>query len=324
MKTDLALRQVDPAACALRNRVLAARAAHIDLASLKIGEPYVAFDVRWKDEPHRAFIALQQLLDLWLGEASLPAEQIESDIALRFVQECLAQQGLPSPDERMQWLNATGFAGHPDDMPPLIRLRSGPFDLFLDGLPATEDAIPVTVPELPIEAHWVLDTVPLTTADIAALTPGDVIVITAAYGCLRAGDRPLFCFHLLEDFLMLEETFAGLGPHSDDEDTSSLDPLYAPAETQDAGPPDRAAAAIESLPVSVSLILGKRTMTVAEIGGLQAGMTIPLEDVSPYVTLMAGNVVLGQGELVRVGETLGVEISNMTLPPAQARDRLPS
>lgn len=324
MKTDLALRQVEPAACALRNRVLAARAAHIDLASLSAGEPYVAFDVRWNDEPHRAFVALQQLLDLWLGDASVPAEQIESDIALLFVQEFLDQQGLPAPDDRIQWLSATGFAEEKDAQGPLIRLRSARFDLFLDGLPACEQSVPVTVPTLPIETRWVLDSVSLTPADIAALAPGDVIIIPAGHGWLRAGDRTLFCFHLLDDFLMLEETYAGYGPDADDEDGPELDPLFASVQSDEARPSETPGAAIESLPVAVSLVLGKRTMTVGEIGGLQAGMTIPLEEVSPYVTLMAGDVVLGRGELVRVGETLGVEISNMTLPPGNAPDRFPS
>jgi type III secretion protein Q len=79
-----------------------------------------------------------------------------------------------------------------------------------------------------------------------------------------------------------------------------------------------ASPALEDLPITVSFMLRKRTMRVADIAAMQPGMTISLELLSPQVDVIAGGARLAQGELVRIGESFGVEIMKTTNEPSDS------
>lgn len=298
MSVSLSLRQVDALTCALRNAALAARVQGVDVASLGNKEIYVVLQANVAGHAKRVCAPLQQIVDLWLGESSLPAERIDQDIALHFVQDALRTHGLPSPWELFDWQGLIGFASDDDVHVPKIRLRSDALDLYLDELPQSLHTPPTVWPNLPVDTRWVLDTTRLDGAALTSLGAGDVICVTRAQGTLFAGAAPLFSFYIQDDFLMIEET-------QDD---------YSDAEINEDQPDthDSAALKLDALPVTVSFVLGKRTMTVAEIGSLYPGMTIPLDYVTPHVDVLAGGIVCARGELVRIGETLGVEISKIT------------
>lgn len=57
-------------------------------------------------------------------------------------------------------------------------------------------------------------------------------------------------------------------------------------------------------------------MRVGDVSALQCGMIIPLEQPAPYVDVMAGSMRVARGELVRIGQDLGVEISEISPDPA--------
>ncbi|MFC0717338.1 type III secretion system cytoplasmic ring protein SctQ [Luteimonas padinae] len=79
-----------------------------------------------------------------------------------------------------------------------------------------------------------------------------------------------------------------------------------PAEAPSAPSPDPA----RSLPVQVEFELGRTEMSIGELADLQPGyvfpLATPLEGAS--VTIRANGRIAGRGELVAVGETLGVRL----------------
>lgn len=79
-----------------------------------------------------------------------------------------------------------------------------------------------------------------------------------------------------------------------------------PAEAPSALSPDPA----RSLPVQVEFELGRTEMSIGELADLQPGyvfpLATPLEGAS--VTIRANGRIAGRGELVAVGETLGVRL----------------
>lgn len=92
----------------------------------------------------------------------------------------------------------------------------------------------------------------------------------------------------------------------------------APMTQNDAAPPEGAAPAAESpgdaaaraLPVLVEFELGRLELTLGELAGLQPGYVFPLPAFveGANVTLRANGRAAGRGELVAVGDTLGVRL----------------
>jgi len=75
-------------------------------------------------------------------------------------------------------------------------------------------------------------------------------------------------------------------------------------------PQDVGDAATRSLPVLVEFELGRLELTVGELAGLQPGYVFPLPAFveGANVTIRANGRASGRGELVAVGDTLGVRL----------------
>lgn len=87
----------------------------------------------------------------------------------------------------------------------------------------------------------------------------------------------------------------------------------APADAADA-PKDDGDAATRSLPVLVEFELGRLELTLGELAGLQPGYVFPLPAFveGANVTIRANGRASGRGELVAVGDTLGVRLLSWT------------
>lgn len=294
MSRDLKLRQVDPALIEMRNSILTSGIQGVRATRLSAGTDYVSLEAECGAQTLRAFVPLQQLVDFWLGDASIPAEHVGRDIAELLVVDAFSAQGLPSPSEEFLWRQVCGFAQVSDFATPKALICTGPFDLYLEALPRLFHAPSPLDPTLPVDVQWLLGKVVLPASAIAGLSRGDVLRLPPETGVLSSGATPLFSFHFYGDYLMLDE----LQPPHDD--TSHYD-----GESE---LPPVASTALEDLPVTVTFVLSKRTMSVGDIAALQQGMTIPLAHFTPQVDLVAGGARLAQGELVRIGESYGVEI----------------
>lgn len=70
-------------------------------------------------------------------------------------------------------------------------------------------------------------------------------------------------------------------------------------------------ATLEDLPVALAFEVGRRTMPLGEIGQLTAGAIVQLDTPGQAVDILANGRRVGQGEMVRIGESLGVRIIRM-------------
>jgi type III secretion protein Q len=72
--------------------------------------------------------------------------------------------------------------------------------------------------------------------------------------------------------------------------------------------------AIQSIPVTLSFLLANKTMLLEQIEELSLGQQITLPDNAlRHITLIANGVAIAQGELIKVGERLAVEIQRAYL-----------
>lgn len=301
MKRQLDLRAVDPAIITHKNALLSAGIDDILVARLERGQRYVALAALLDKHDCTAFVSLQQLIDYWLNDASLPAEQLDADIAREFVEDSFREHGLPSPSRSLAWYGPTGMAQRQDYENPLFLLKNGPFDLFLSRLPNDFHTHSAEVhPSLPVDISWSLGTLRLTASSLASLSTGDVIRLPPRPGIVLAAESPIFSFYIHGDSIMIDTTpDDGLNEYDDTDNDSFRE----------------AALRVEDLPVALSFLLSRRTMRAGDVSTLQCGMTIPLEQPVPYVDVMAGSMRVARGELVRIGQDLGVEISEISPEP---------
>ncbi|QCO68619.2 YscQ/HrcQ family type III secretion apparatus protein [Luteimonas yindakuii] len=163
---------------------------------------------------------------------------------------------------------------------------------------------------LPVRLLLLLDVPPLPADDWAALRPGDVLVIGARTAPLQLQARgaghawPVAATAqgwriegaaqpLPPSLSRVEET----GPMSEQHDTAAAAP-----EDPDAG--------ARPLPVRLSFEVGALDLRIGDLAELQPGyvFALPAHLEGANVVLRANGEAVGQGELVAVGDTLGVRL----------------
>ena len=280
------------------------------------GEPGPA--PHWSDYAGRARLLAWSLtheqtlvqLSEALGAALLPVEELPGDAAddkdalwLSFSIEDLyepadgAEPHYRSGDLRLPvaWLSRLAGRAEPLDpdrpLPDLARWS---------GLPAAV-AIACPGPRL-------------THGDWASLRPGDVIVLGQRSRPpplqARANGRrwPLAANHdgcRISGAMQSTPTLLESLRMNEHEDGPA-----APETATAAEPADGGDAATRSLPVLVEFELGRLEMTLGELAGLQPGYVFPLPAFveGANVTIRANGRACGRGELVAVGDTLGVRL----------------
>lgn len=76
--------------------------------------------------------------------------------------------------------------------------------------------------------------------------------------------------------------------------------------------PDTASLQAESIPVPVDIVIGTKTMSLAELSGLGEGSVIEWEGVFPAsARIVASGREIGSGKIVRVGDHLGLLVENL-------------
>ncbi|MEZ0472866.1 type III secretion system cytoplasmic ring protein SctQ [Luteimonas salinilitoris] len=169
--------------------------------------------------------------------------------------------------------------------------------------------------ELPASVSLRLTPPPLRADEWAALHPGDVVVAG------RRGQPPRFEAHacgrrwpLAADALGWRVTGPVQHQSNLSQETATMSEQETPA-AEDAGANDADAdAGVRPLPVHVAFEIGRLEMRVGELSALQPGyvFTLPARLEGTNVTIRANGEAVGQGELVAVGDTLGVRLLSWT------------
>ncbi|MFO1349157.1 MAG: FliM/FliN family flagellar motor switch protein [Gammaproteobacteria bacterium] len=105
---------------------------------------------------------------------------------------------------------------------------------------------------------------------------------------IRVGPRPRFRATLEQQRIILQQREAT---------------MENPADTQEA------LTQLDELPVTVTFDLGETTLALREVKGLQPGYAFALaQGMDKPVTLRANGRAIGAGQLIQVGEQLGVRV----------------
>lgn len=76
--------------------------------------------------------------------------------------------------------------------------------------------------------------------------------------------------------------------------------------------PDTASLQADSIPVSVDIVIGTRTMSLAELSGMTEGTVVEWEGGFPATArLVASGREIGSGRIVRVGDHLGLLVESL-------------
>jgi type III secretion system YscQ/HrcQ family protein len=288
------LRKLEPMAATLINRLLSSGARMVSIRRLERHVTYVELEATSEGTTCSAILPLQQLLDHWLGDTSIPAEQIDRDIADAFIRDAFQEHGLPDVFESMTWVRPKRTVTRKEVNRPFFLIQHAPVDLFLDVLPpelCARNGYEIR-PDIPIRLRFDVGPLRLPADTVASMDEGDIVCLPEQHGIVTCSSMPLFLFHLSGKHIMLDafkdRTFA----EADDEPTE---------ETR-----------LGQLPVPISFVISQKTLTVAELSALEPGSTLSMNSTKPLVTLMIGSRRFARGELVRIGDELGVELSDVS------------
>jgi type III secretion protein Q len=271
------------------------------LAALDPGLP------RWPYEPARSL-----LIELALAPLLARIEQHLGPMALVEAQPARTRDF--AADD-----GALGFRGTLDGVPFRALLHGGSLGSdrgsVLERIArAVEDRLgrgtPADAPDLPILVQFQAGTMRLSVGALSKLRTGDVLVpddfpigrneITVVAGRRRAGTaRAVPSGFSLHERLRPVRTAPMEFPMTDD------DRRIAPDGTGDDG-------SLDDLDVTLAFELGRRLIDLAELRSIAPGYVFPLTgDASAPVDILANGRRIGRGEIVRIGETLGVRATRL-------------
>lgn len=239
----------------------------------------------------------------------------------------LLPQGLREgePDAGMEpcvWLGFEAVQSQPE------RIGRGRIGLSAARLQALADALQRS-PDLPIDIQpWLLlkfgfrltlAPIELPLSTLRSLREGDVLVVGHRLAVLDGlvaaiDDGPRFAVSTEGGRYRIDRalpslpvaTFLSPGSAAKEADAMNDDSEAKPTET----PPAAEGPALDALPVRLEFELGQLSVALGELAALQPGyiFTLPQPVEGSNVTIRANGTVVGRGELVAVGETLGVRL----------------
>lgn len=157
-----------------------------------------------------------------------------------------------------------------------------------------------TADSLPVSLSAVLTRVPLPPVTLRTLAVGDVIFVP-----LTPGDRTQGNYELWSGSRLM-------GRATRNRQTFRVSTMNPPAEPS--AKPTAGAARVDDLPIPVVFDVGQIELTVGQLRSVGEGYTFELPATPPrLVTLRAHGREIGQGELVEIGDKVGVRIVQWNL-----------
>jgi len=249
------------------------------------------------------------------GRARILAWSLAQESALVRLSEALGTSLLPlldpapSPGDELIWLDFD-LAAFDDAAPALsgsLRAPAAWLAALLARAAESEPALDLGHwRQLPTVAAIALTAPPLTLADLRSLRPGDVVVV----GHPRLPPLHASAAGLRWPLRAATEGWRVDGPPSPQSRFQETFPMTESDTPVDAAPDAPAEDPAARLPVEVAFELGKVELRLGDIAGLQPGyvFALPAHLEGANVTIRANGRVAGQGEVVAVGDTLGVRV----------------
>ena len=137
---------------------------------------------------------------------------------------------------------------------------------------------------------------------------GDIVLIDNIDSSLIIGEKKWMRYQWQEgeNTVVLDEKL----PTNEVEKEASIDDIDTNTATQENGD----LKSIGTIPITLSFLLASKVLSIEEIEKLAPGQQIILPDnASRQITLVVNGVAIAQGELIKVGERLAVEIQRSPL-----------
>lgn len=184
---------------------------------------------------------------------------------------------------------------------PCVDTDLGP--VWIESLHADVAAASLDAPrDLCLSVDYRLAQRRLRVAQLRALRPGDVVLLDTVAPIALLDGRALFSFALNEGHIMVID-FDAMAALDDAVATQEPTPETEPEAKLDLG----------QLSVTVDVVLCRMTQSLATLSGFEPGTTIPLADgAHRHVELRLQGQLLATGELVGVGDGLGVQLTSRT------------
>lgn len=176
-------------------------------------------------------------------------------------------------------------------------------------LGASGKSAPALPPELPMLVSLWRGAVKVSLGDVQSLRPGDVVLLAdieneAATALMMIGGRFVAPVEFTSEGPCL---MAGLRPVTGSKWEWIMDQTKNPDAAQALDDAD-----LENLPVTLVFELGRTALPLGELKQLAPGAIVPLPEVAKeIVDVIANGKRVGRGEVVRIGESLGVRLVRM-------------
>jgi len=146
---------------------------------------------------------------------------------------------------------------------------------------------------------------------VRSLAPGAVLLIDQLEPVARTARRRLYAFDFTLETISVNTPFDFL---DDEDDTTDFAPVPAPAAA--ATSPGTTGIDIRRLPVTVDVVLCQLQQPIGELDGLQPGTVFNLPpDAWTHLQLRVNGQTIARGELVQVGDQLGVQLAQAPVLP---------
>ncbi|MBS7458767.1 type III secretion system cytoplasmic ring protein SctQ [Coralloluteibacterium stylophorae] len=210
------------------------------------------------------------------------------------------------------WLGFVAGSGPARESSGLVRVP----DPWVERLAVDAAALPIETARwraLPAPVRLQLRGPALAPADWSRLRPGDVVVLGDRAAAVREARAVPACGGPEWAVALLDSGWRALRHIDDTRRERTMDDSTAPGAGSTAAGGQDAAPAV---PVQLGFDLGQVELTLAEVAGLQPGYVfdLPVHLENARVAIRANGRRVAEGELVVVGETLGVRLLHWTGP----------
>ncbi|WP_338524086.1 FliM/FliN family flagellar motor switch protein [Pseudomonas batumici] len=294
----LPLKRVDPLIARMARNIPVQWRAQVAVSHLRPERQYAV--LRWIDgaQSQHGYLDTQQVVDALLDvDAGLPADLFDADLLRQLITEYCSHA---SDNPYLHNANVEGLQLGSVLTAPVYRLPMGDSDFFVPDLfsvvsPPEPD--PQALTALGTRVHWplafCLGRSTLTSTELVALAVGDVLLITQRQSTAGIPGRPIFHAHFNGDAFVMTRPF-----DSEYDLESPLDEFVSLAPDQ--------------LPVEIEFILAEREYSLSELCALHEGDVLELPpDTAKRIRIRAGKQPLAEGELVALGEHIGVELTRV-------------
>ncbi|WP_448113673.1 type III secretion system cytoplasmic ring protein SctQ [Mesorhizobium amorphae] len=185
-----------------------------------------------------------------------------------------------------------------------LRLNDGALLSRLSrGLDEADRSVPKLPATLPLPVRLWCDVLASSLGEVRGLKPGDVVLLAEqATTVLVIGDR-----------LIAPASTSASGTVVTAAPVVITGSKWEWMMGQDTGTANHALddATLEDLPVALAFEVGRKAMPLGDVRKLSAGAIVQLDRAGQAVDIVANGKRVGQGEMVRIGESLGVRITRM-------------